>query len=114
MAITRRSTMRCTCTTVESSSQACPIHGYGGITPIYGCPPFPEGTRLLTPVLPPSPDADLFQRCPVCEGRGKVPWNPENPMEAYHEALKRGPWECPTCKGQRIISVLNGKPPESF
>lgn len=101
--------MKCTCNEADGFIM-CPIHS-GGFTPIYGCPPLPRETRPIEPILPGDEHADLFQRCPICEGKGKVPWNPDNPVEIYSEGLKRGPWQCPTCLGQRIISVLSGAPP---
>jgi hypothetical protein len=37
-----------------------------------------------------------YQKCPVCQGLGKY-----------------GDFDCPTCKGTRIISELNGLPPST-
>lgn len=43
-------------------------------------------------------------RCPVCDGRGKVPWDPALPTSTAH--TDAGPWTCLPCKGK---GVLNSK-----
>ena len=46
----------------------------------------------------------MWQKCPVCNGSGKV----EN-------SVTTSVWSgCTVCKGTKIISVLNGLPPKEF
>ncbi len=41
-----------------------------------------------------------WQVCPLCQGRGLIAGAGNSTTEG-----------CPTCNGQRIISILDGKPP---
>ena len=44
----------------------------------------------------------MWQKCPICNGTGSDPnWLVHNGNIP----------KCPTCKGERIISELTGKPP---
>jgi hypothetical protein len=40
-------------------------------------------------------------RCPRCDGRGKLPYNPDNPYGGAETSA--GPWMCPSCFGQGIL-----------
>lgn len=51
------------------------------------------------------------QRCPVCEGRGSVTWDPALPHATVN--TNAGPWVCPTCKGARVLED-HGIPPWSL
>lgn len=52
-----------------------------------------------------SPD---LQRCPICEGRGAVAFNPAMPTSSTD--CSAGPWTCPTCNGLRVISQPSVSP----
>jgi hypothetical protein len=40
-------------------------------------------------------------RCPICDGRGSVTWDPNNPRATA--GTSAGPWTCPTCLGARVL-----------
>jgi len=40
-----------------------------------------------------------WQRCPVCEGHGLVPYPPGVAVSMPFTSSSMGPWVCPTCKG---------------
>ena len=44
----------------------------------------------------------MWQKCPMCNGTGS------DPNWLVHNGNKP---KCPTCKGERIINELTGKPP---
>ena len=44
----------------------------------------------------------MWQKCPICNGTGS------DPNWLVHNGNKP---KCPTCKGERIINELTGKPP---
>ena len=44
----------------------------------------------------------MWQKCPICDGEGRVTGN--GTTSSVHQV-------CPTCNGARIISELNGLPP---
>jgi hypothetical protein len=45
----------------------------------------------------------MYQKCPICHGEGTVT-----------QPLSTSPFKtCPTCRGARIISTVNGLPPAS-
>lgn len=44
----------------------------------------------------------MWQKCPICEGTGFISHNYSNNSGET----------CPTCNGKRIISTLNGLPPD--
>lgn len=46
-----------------------------------------------------------FQKCPICEGSGRT-------HDAQVEGVPENFFECPTCRGMRIVSSLTGLPPE--
>ena len=49
----------------------------------------------------------MFQKCPICNGEGRIPddvWNGNSSAYNTHKT-------CPTCRGERIISTKNGLPP---
>lgn len=50
----------------------------------------------------------MYQKCPICDGSGKIP-NCWNGYSSAHSEYKT----CPTCLGERIISKTNGLPPSS-
>ncbi len=45
---------------------------------------------------------DAWQKCPICDGRGMVTWDPQMPTHSI--SASAGPWTCPTCNGLRVIS----------
>ena len=46
---------------------------------------------------------DMWQRCPVCEGVGTIPYSSTHMAEV----------ECHVCKGRGIISTITGLPPQA-
>ena len=46
----------------------------------------------------------MWQKCPICDGEGRVTSNGSS--SSVHQV-------CPTCNGARIISEWNGLPPKS-
>lgn len=49
-----------------------------------------------------------YQKCPLCEGYGKIP----NTSEYYQSSSAWSPTiTCPVCKGELIIDECNGLPP---
>lgn len=44
----------------------------------------------------------VWQRCPICEGKGKIA------ADGFTSAVYQ---QCPCCDGKRIISILTGLPP---
>lgn len=46
----------------------------------------------------------MWQSCPVCNGSGVEPHPPRVDSSA-------APRPCGVCKGQRIIGIIDGKPP---
>lgn len=44
----------------------------------------------------------MWQKCPICNGTG---------YDTTTKSVNTTQSKCPTCKGERIISTLNGKPP---
>lgn len=49
-----------------------------------------------------------YQKCPLCEGFGKVP----NPSDYYQSSSAWSPTiTCPVCKGEMIIDETTGFPP---
>lgn len=50
-----------------------------------------------------------WQVCPVCEGKGiNLPLDNWQIIDQTKEGVD---FTCPTCKGERIISTVTGKPP---
>jgi len=45
-------------------------------------------------------DAPIPHRCPVCEGRGMVQWDPDLP---FGDSANAGPWPCRACSGTGIV-----------
>jgi hypothetical protein len=43
----------------------------------------------------------VWQKCPICDGNGCI----------YTSTVSLHQSECPACEGQRIISVVDGRPP---
>ena len=46
----------------------------------------------------------MWQKCPICDGEGRVTSN--GLSSSVHQV-------CPVCKGAKIISELNGLPPNN-
>ena len=46
----------------------------------------------------------MWQKCPICDGEGRVTSNGSS--SSVHQV-------CPTCNGAKIISELNGLPPNN-
>jgi len=44
----------------------------------------------------------MWQKCPICNGEGKVP---------NYGSITSQFSVCPTCNGTRIVSEINGLPP---
>lgn len=46
----------------------------------------------------------MFQKCPICNGSGRV-----SPFNSINSSVI-----CDVCKGKKIISTLNGIPPDEI
>lgn len=62
----------------------------------FGDPWSPQG---YTPAAQPY---NALQRCPVCEGRGCLLWDPRAPYATA--STSTGPYRCPTCEGARVLN----------
>lgn len=49
---------------------------------------------------PEKPRSGKPYRCPVCDGRGLVPWNPNDP---YGSPMSPLLWDCPPCDGEGVL-----------
>ena len=52
---------------------------------------------------------DMWQKCPVCDGKGIIPAR----MTKYATSLSPIEKTCDVCNGEKIISNINGLPPSS-
>jgi hypothetical protein len=52
--------------------------------------------------------ARAFERCPICNGLGVVPFDPATPTSTT--TASTGPWTCPTCSGVRVIAMPEARP----
>lgn len=63
----------------------------GGLPSLPGIPALPVGSVFYM----------ALQRCPVCEGKGCVPWDPAWPFGT--PPTTQTSWRCPTCRGARVL-----------
>ena len=87
----------------------CPnwmLHDMAMAPNVHGPVAMPPAAFQWSPPVPTKP----LQRCPVCEGRGVVAWDPASPTTTEHTSS--GPWTCPTCKGGRVLDWMGNPCPE--
>lgn len=48
----------------------------------------------------------IYQKCPVCDGRGMVGFGFYNPYQQMAITASMDPIECRTCKGKTIIHIM--------